>query len=327
MLALNHHSLAITSRTLHAPRPPAPFMAVVRALFLICLAALLTGCERTEQAQAPQYSAKPQQSAVPIYRFAIHPLHNPQKLTEIYHPLMDYLNRNIQGVSFQLEASRDYHTYEAKFRAREAEFLLPNPWQTLQAMKVGYSVIAMAGDPDDFKGIFIVRKDNAIRSPADLKGKAVSYPSPTALAAAIMPQYYLHTQGINITRDVENRYVGSQESSIMNVYLKQVAAAATWPPPWRTFQKEHPEEAAQLRQAWETPPLINNSVMARNDVPAELQARVRQLLLAMGQSKEGHDTLQHMETARFHPAKDSDYEVVRTFIEHFEKEVRPVEID
>lgn len=51
-------------------------------------------------------------------------------------------------------------------------------------------MIAMAGDPKDFKGIFLVRIDSGIKVPADLKGKAVSYPSPTALAACIMPQYF-----------------------------------------------------------------------------------------------------------------------------------------
>jgi phosphonate transport system substrate-binding protein len=42
----------------------------------------------------------------------------------------------------------------------------------------------MAGDADDFKGIFIVRKDTDIKVPAQLKGKRVSYPAPSALAAA-----------------------------------------------------------------------------------------------------------------------------------------------
>ena len=69
-------------------------------------------------------------------------------------------------------------------------------------------------------------------------------------------------------RDIENRYVGSQESSIMNAYLGQTAAGATWPPPWRAFQKEHPREAAELKVIWETESLVNNSVMVRDDVPA-----------------------------------------------------------
>ena len=46
-----------------------------------------------------------------------------------------------------------------------------------------------------------------------------------------MPQYYLHQQGIDVNRDIQNAYVGSQESSIMNAYLGQSAAGVTWPPP------------------------------------------------------------------------------------------------
>ena len=44
------------------------------------------------------------------------------------------------------------------------------------------------------------------------------------LAATMMPQYYLHTHGIDVNRDVETRYVGSQESSILNVLRGHVAA-------------------------------------------------------------------------------------------------------
>ncbi len=42
-----------------------------------------------------------------------------------------YLNRRIVGVRLELEASRDYQTDE-----QNSCFLLPNPWQTLEAIKV-----------------------------------------------------------------------------------------------------------------------------------------------------------------------------------------------
>jgi phosphonate transport system substrate-binding protein len=137
-------------------------------------------------------------------------------LLQTFQPLVDHLNQQVPEVSIELEASRNYPRYERKFRAREAEFLMPNPWQTLEAMKVGYHVIAMWGDAEDFKGLFIVRKDAGIETPAALKGKVVGYPSATALAAASMPQYFLHSNGIDINKDIQNIYVGSQESSIMN---------------------------------------------------------------------------------------------------------------
>lgn len=296
------------------------------ASMLALVYGLFSGCDRQEQeSKGPQYGTQLPPQGASVYRLAVHPLHNPAKLVEAYQPLIDYLNNHLQGASLELEASRDYAEFETKYAAHKPEFLLPNPWQTLQALGKGYRVIAMAGDPKDFKGIFIVRKDSGIKQPADLKGKAVSYPAPTALAACIMPQYFLYQHGIDIKKDIEISYVGSQESSIMNAYLGKTAASATWPPPWRNFQKDHSQEAAALEVIWETESLVNNSVMVRDDVPAELGNKVRELLAGLHESADGQAILASMETARFIPATDEDYQVVRDYVAHFERDVRKVD--
>ncbi|MES9943213.1 MAG: phosphate/phosphite/phosphonate ABC transporter substrate-binding protein [Candidatus Thiodiazotropha sp. 6PLUC1] len=297
---------------------------LITALLLVMLTAV--ACDTSAPPpSSPEYGAGPTDNAKPHYHLAIHPLHNPKKLAEAYHPLIEYLNAEIPEAGFVLEASRDYQAYERKFRARTPEFLLPNPWQTLEAIKKGYKVIAMAGDANDFKGIFIVRKDSGIQSPSELKGRVVSYPSHTALAACIMPQYFLYQQGLDINQEITNVYVGSQESSIMNAYLGKSAAGATWPPPWRLFQKDHPAEAAQLKLIWETPPLMNNSIMVRDDIPAALRDRVQALLLGLDETPDGRDILNAMETARFHAADDASYNKVRDYVAVFEEKVRPVE--
>ena len=300
-------------------------MRMMSGLFFPLFALLLGGCEPPPADKPLQYSTVPTGASVSTYRFAVHPLHNPQLLAEAYQPLVDHLNRQLTGARIELEASRDYQAYEEKLRARGPAILLPNPWQTLQAMKVGYRVIAMAGDAEDFKGIFIVRKDSGIKTPIDLKGKTVSYPSPTALAACIMQQYFLHQQGIDVNRDIQNAYVGSQESSIMNAYFGKSAAGATWPPPWRLFQRDHPAEAAQLKLIWETPPLMNNSVMLRDDVPAAVGETIRKTLLDLPQTPAGQKILAGMSMARFHAADDASYAKVRDYVATFEREVRPVE--
>lgn len=286
---------------------------------------LLAACGQQTAEKPLQYSSEPPVSVTPIYRLAPYPLYNPEKLGEAIFPLVDYLNRKAPEIHIDLESSRDYQAFEQKIRAREPEILMPNPWQTLEAIKLGYHVIAMWGDAEDFKGLIIVRRDSGIKTPADLKGRVVSYPSPTALAAAIMPQYFLHMNGIDINRDIHNVYVGSQESSIMNVQRGKAAAGATWPPPWRLFQKEHPVEAAKLKVIWETPPLMNNSVMVRDDVPQLVRQKIRQALLDLNLTQQGKTILAGMETARFYVADDASYDVVRQYIARFEKEVRPVE--
>jgi phosphonate transport system substrate-binding protein len=140
-----------------------------------------------------------------------------------------------------------------------------------------------------------------------------------------LPQYFLYKHGIDVNKDLRNRYVGSQESAILHAYLGQAAAGATWPPPWRVFQKDHPEEAAQLKVIWKTPALKNNSVMARDDVPPEVVTRVRRLLLGLQKTGRGRQILQGMETARFSAANNHSYDGVRRFIKRFERTVRPVE--
>lgn len=283
------------------------------------------GCGRPESGPpGPVYSKVAPARRVQTYHFAIHPLHNPSKLLQSYQPLMDHLGARIPGARFEVEASRDYAEFERKIAARAPEFLLPNPWQTLEGMKVGYHVIAMAGDPEDFKGLFIVRRDSGIRRVEDLRGRAIAYPSATALAACVMPEWLLHQHGIDVSRDVHARYVGSQESAIMNTFLRRTAAGVTWPPPWRAFQAEHPAEAAQLEVAWETEALVNNSVMVRDDLPPELGAQVRRELLALAETAAGRAALAGVDARRFLAAGDADYACVREFVARFEREVRPV---
>ncbi len=141
----------------------------------------------------------------------------------------------------------------------------------------------------------------------------------------MMPQYYFQTHGLDVNHDIENVYVGSQESSIMNVYLGNVAAGVTWPLPWDAFQKEHPEKASELELKWETEPLINNGVVARDDVPEQLVKRVAQLLDTLHTSDEGKAILARMPLSRFELADDQRYRVIDDFLHKFSQTVRPLD--
>lgn len=111
----------------------------------------------------------------------------------------------------------------------------------------------------------------------------------------------------------------------MNAYLKLSAAGATWPPPWRAFQAEHPKEAAELEVRWETPPLINNAVMVRKDFPPALAEGLARCLAGLHEHPEGRRILAGIQTSRFYRASDRDYDRVRTFVQRFEAKIRKVE--
>jgi len=274
---------------------------------------------------SPTYSITP-----PIanneYIFGIHPLYNPKKLQEVYGPLIEYFNKNIPNITFRLEASRNYATYNEKLYAGKFHFALPNPYQTINSIDCGYTVFGKNGDDENFCGIIIIRKDENIKTIDDLKGKAISFPAPTALAATMMPQYFLYENGLDVMNDIDIRYVGSQESSIMSVYSGNTVAAATWPQPWMQFVKNEPELASELEVKWTTKPLINNGLVVRNDISPELIIQIENILFNLHTHEEGRIILERMNLSKFEKANNQTYNIIKTFLERFNKNIRPIKI-
>jgi phosphonate transport system substrate-binding protein len=299
-------------------------MIPIKWFWGFCLITLLAACgqDDAEQQYQPEFGNKiiAQKEE---YILGVHPLHNPKQLQVVYGPVADYLSQHFDTIQFRLEASRNYAAYEEKLYAGKFHFALPNPYQTITAEDKGYIIFGKMGDDENFRGIFITRKDSPLKEPADVKGQAISYPAPTALAATMLPQYFLHTHGVNINQDIENLYVGSQESSIMNAYLGKVAAAATWPLPWKIFLKEKPEFAAELEVKWKTSTLPNNGLVVRADVPKEIVDKVSHLLFTLHENATGQEILARMPLSKFEAANHETFQVVRDFIQIFTQEIRP----
>jgi phosphonate transport system substrate-binding protein len=135
----------------------------------------------------------------------------------------------------------------------------------------------------------------------------------------------LHTHGIDVNRDIENRYVGSQESSIENVLRGHVAAGATWPVPWKLFMAERPDDARQLEVKWQTEPLLNNGWVVRNDIPLPIADAFARHLTGLHEHDQGRAILAKLPISRFEAATDETYRPVRDFLAIFSKTVRKIE--
>lgn len=254
-------------------------------------------------------------------RLGIHPLHNPSLLFERYGPIVEWLNQHIPEAHFVLEASRNYQEFESKLQRQQLDIAMPNPYQTLLALHQGYHVFGKMGDDQVFRGLVLVRKDSGIKHPTDLLGHAISFPSSTALAATMQPQYSLQEAGLAFG-SYEARYVGSQESSIMNVVLGQTEAGATWPTPWIAFQQTNPAQAEQLQVLLETPPLVNNAWVALETLAPTLLERIAHELFRLHTDSQGQRLLAALPASHFEPANDKSYQPVRDFLEEFAHSVR-----
>lgn len=294
------------------------------ALFALILG--LGGCRDDEASTdyRPTFTSASERGKTE-YVVGIHPLHNPQQLHRVFGPLVEYLNANLKGVTLRFEASTGYASFDEKLYAGKFHFALPNPYQTVQSFEHGYRAFGKMGDDVNFRGIILVRRDSEIAQVGDLRGQVISYPAPTALAAAMMPQHYLQTQGLDVFRDTTSIYVGSQESSIMSVVMGISAAAATWPAPWKRFARHNPELAAEIEVKWETPPLVNNGLVVRDDVPAEVTRRIGELLFSLHESDEGRTILAGMELSQFEPAENATFQPVQAFVDEFPRTMQQPE--
>ena len=306
-------------------------LSVHRAWRLLQCALILTGSIMLASCNKPPATPRISYADAPVavadgthYIFLIHPLYNPQLLAQKFEPLLRYLDTHLPGVKFDLQTANDYDDFQSKLTEHQADFALPNPYHALLARDWNYHVIARMSDDDAFRGIFIARKDSPIHRPADLKGKVVAYPAPTALAATMMPQLYLQQHGINVLSDITNLYVGTHNSAIMNAYLGQSSICATWPPAWEAFQQTHPQEAAQMHVLWQTNSLIQNAIIMRNDLPQDLGRRVIQLLTSLQDSASGRQILNGINTHAFIASQDKDFDVVRHFLQEYNTQVKKI---
>lgn len=299
---------------------------VLKHLIILSILIILAGCRKEGEEEYTISYSEQSPFEKKTYIFGVHPLHNPQKLFEVYQPMVDFINNQLIDAKIKLEASRNYAAYDKKLFSEYFDLSLPNPYQTVIAAEKGYDIFGKMGDDENFRGVFIVRKDANIQKVEDIKNKTVSYPAPTALAATMMPQYFLYTHGIDINKDIKNAYVGSQESSIMNVYLKKSIAGATWPPPWIAFTKDHPKIASKLKVIWETKHLLNNGLVAKKNFPKDLLEKISKIIFNLHTHDAGRKILEAMELSRYEQADYKTYDSVREFVKKFEDEIRPIRL-
>ena len=293
-------------------------------LFRLLPFLLLCACNSADTTTYQPEFSKISDSIARDYIFGVHPQRNPKKLREVFGPLVNYLNQHVTDAHLVFEASRNFAAYDLKQASRQFDFALPNPYGTVKGIESGYHVFGQMGNVGDLRGLIIVRRDSQINNIEDLKGATLSFPGPTALAATILPKYFLYTQGLNVKEDFKSIYVGSMESSLTNVLRGNVAAGTAYPPAWRDFNRTQPDLASQLMVMWQTDAMPDNSLMARDDVPQSLIDEVSKALFNMHNTTEGQAVLAKMDLQKFKPASDSDYSVVKDFIKKYETQIGSV---
>lgn len=291
-----------------------------KTLMRLCGWLLLTGlfgCQSEQEGYQPQGQVVERD----YYIFGVHPYLTPEKTFERYAPLLTYLEQHLAqyfpNVSFVLETSQNYAEYEKKLYAGNFQFSLPNPYQTYQAVDHGYRVVVKSVPDTLFRGLLVARKSAHITDIGQLKHQVVSFASPTALAATMMPLFYLQTHGLDVQKDIQIIYTQTPYSTIMSAYSGDSIVAGTWPVSWQAWQSAYPELASEMEIIWETESLVNNGIVVSPKVSEEVSQRVGELLVGLTRSDEGRAILAKAGIEGFEWATNDHYLPVRAYIERY----------
>jgi ABC-type phosphate/phosphonate transport system substrate-binding protein len=251
------------------------------------------------------------------YSFGVLPLNSAVLLFETYQPLIDEINSHVSGFTVRLETAKDHPQYEAKVRERRLHFVMMNSHLVIPAEERGYEIIGRTADK--IRGLVLVRNDSGIRRARDLKAASISFASGTDLPGAMMPKLLLKQNGLDVDREATNKYVGSPDSAILNVFWKLTAAGCVSESAWRSFRARRPDMAQSLEVRWATAPLVGLGILARNDVPPEHVQSVAQALFGLQESERGRKILESMSISSFQRADEATYDRVWEFLDDYRR--------
>ncbi len=137
-------------------------------------------------------------------RLGILPRLSAVELYDMFNPLALYLSEET-GEKVSLVIPRDFDAFKAAARAGQIDAGFANPLIYVQLKKeLLLDPLALASEPKGgtrFRGIIIARKDSAIRSIRDLKGKRLLFVEKSSAAGYLFQMMTLSSAGLDVKKD------------------------------------------------------------------------------------------------------------------------------
>jgi phosphonate transport system substrate-binding protein len=241
----------------------------------------------------------------PTYTLAVVPQFDLRRIEATWRPIIDHLQW-ATGARFTLVTESTIPLFEKGLHGGSYDFAYMNPYHYVVAhQRQGYE--ALVRDVEEkLYGIVVVRKNSGLTDARMLDGRKVAFPAPNAMGAALIPRAeFSRKLGIKITE----LYVKSHDSAYLNVLMGQADAAGGIR---ATFDQQKPEVRDGLSIIYETERYPPHPVAAHPRVPAAMAAKVRQALIALGQSPKGSALLSEIPIKTIGGAVDGDYGALRT---------------
>jgi phosphonate transport system substrate-binding protein len=272
-----------------------PRFQVLRAVLLASAVAACHSSDSSTRAAVLRISAIPDQ--------------DPEKLQRLYGSVSTYLSTAL-GVPVEYRPVTDYTASVTAFKVGDLDLVWYGGLTGVQArLEVpGAHAIAQRDIDTAFHAVFITRRVSGIRSLGDLKGRTFTFGSETSTSGRLMPQYYLHQAGVELS-DFRGApgFSGSHDKTIALVAAGTYDAGALNAQVWQARVASKAVDTSRVVVFFVTPAFHDYHWVLHPDVERRFGAgfadKVRSALLALDRP----DILDLFGAHRFVRAADSDY--------------------
>jgi len=251
--------------------------------------------------------------AQPVLRVTAIPDEAPTELARKAAPLMRYLETQL-GMKVEYTPVTDYAAAVEALVNHKVDLAWFGGFTFVQAkMRSGGKVIPLVQREEDarFRSVFITT-DPAIRTLADLKGKDLSFGSPSSTSGHLMPRSFLLQAGLNPEKDLRRvAFSGAHDATIAAVAAGKVQAGALNISVWDKFVADGKVDTARVRVFFTTPPYFDYNWSVHADMPAAQREKLMRAFIALSRDgAEGQQILDLQRATRFVPTAADNYKSI-----------------
>lgn len=245
--------------------------------------------------------------------FGVNPFVEPQKVKELYVPIIEGVVKQI-GYKARTIIASDYSDLARCLLDSIADIGWFSPLAYVNAREQGGVVPLVTpvvnGTPS-YEGYIIVHKRSGISSLTELRGKKVAFVDPKSASGYAFPRYLLKKAGIDLERNLEALFLGTHDKVINAVLSQTVDAGATYSEAWEMARQRGVPVDAELRIVAKTEPIPKDVIAARAGLPPEVIELLKQSFINLKNTPAGKELLSKSPIEDFILAEDAKYDIFK----------------
>jgi len=247
------------------------------------------------------------------YKFGVFPYLSAVRMDQIYSPVSNEIARGINH-KVKFRTSSTFKKFLGKLKSEYYDFALIQPfWYPIAVDKSGYLPLLRMEEP--FMALIMVRDNSLVKTVDDLRGKIIVTP-PSFVPVVPLIRQALIREGIIPGKDVIFKALKSVDSCLQQVLTGKAAACVTPPFAPAIFEKSM---KVKLRTITRSESIPNLSIVIHPRVSLSDRANIKKIIMSWDKSVKGRRLLDKMQTKRFLPIDNKEYDVVRDLLKRIKK--------